>query len=293
LPLALATFGALQWGDRRGRQSSALLAFTTLKPTFGGPLGILLFGRRDWRSALGGLALGGLLCLAGFTFIFLRSGTDSLGEAIQILARNHSDFYADPTVIPKNNKGRIDLVTAVEYMADRSLPAGVAPLVALSVLGLTGFTLWRATLAAEDRTAVSTGSAVAILAMYICIYHNVYDLPLLIVPIAACATAAHASWRRMSPAARRTVLCLMLLPFINFFWTDGFRHVFRESGFAVGWADSELIAGLFRFTHAANGFALAAAWGILIVSLLSFGKTATASHRFAEEHEEHAVQSKA
>ena len=117
LPVVLAGVGAIEWGDRRGWRSAAAVAFSTLKPTFGGPLGLLLAGRRDWRAGFGGMAIGGVACFAGMLLIFARCGTTSLGQAIQILLGNQSYFYQDPVVVSQNNKGRIDLVTAAEYLA--------------------------------------------------------------------------------------------------------------------------------------------------------------------------------
>ena len=267
LPLALAIVGALNWGDRHVWRSVVLVAFTTMKVTFGGPLGLLLMARRDWRSALGGFVLGGILGGLGLLVIAARSGDLSVERMGAVLARNQSDFSVDPTVVPQTNKARIDLVAAAEHLVDHPLPSWAAPLVALAVLGITAGILWRASRSSPVESAVTTTSALAILAMNICIYHNVYDLPLLVVPIAACATAAHPTWSSIAPAWRWSVLALLVLPFVNVFWGVNFRSLLAHANIVWGSSDSIVGQCLFRLICAANGLALFGAWVILAVCI--------------------------
>lgn len=267
IPLAIAAIGALHWGDRRVWRSSGLLAFLTIKATFAGPLGVLLAARRDWRTTLGGFVAGGAICLAGMLFIFGRSGTLSIDGIARVLMLNQSDFYHDPTVIPAGNKARIDLPAAVDYLTGVPIPDAVATLIAGGVLGLTCLVLWRASRSQMVYGATSTASALAMVAANICMYHSVYDLPLLIVPIAACAACAHTSWNQLSPVWRRTLLMLLIVPFINFFWTDGFRAILDRAGIAWGESAGLALGSLYRFLCAANGLALTAAWLMLLISV--------------------------
>jgi len=265
LPLALAAIGALHWGDRHVWKSSALVAFLTIKPTFGGPLGLLLAARRDWRSTLGGFVIGGALCVVGMVIIFARSGDLSVERMTQVLLLNQSDFYHDPTVVPAGNKTRVDLPATVDYLTGQPLADWVAALVAAGVLGLTGWVLWRAHRSGTAESATSTTTALAILAMYVCMYHSVYDLPLLVVPIAACASTAHTSWRHVTPAWRWGVLVLLLIPFVNVFWTDGFQAIIQQAGIPWGESGGAILAPAYRLSCAANGLALTGAWLILLV----------------------------
>ena len=271
VPLAIAALGALHWGDRKAWKSSAYLAFLTLKPTSGGPLGLLLAARRDWRSMLGGFAAGGILCVVGIVIIFSRSGDLSVAKVAQVLLRNQSDFAEDPTSVPQTNKGRIDIPAVVEYLAGNSLPDWGIALVAVGVLAITGWVLWRADRPGTVQSAASTTSALAILAMFVCVYHNIYDLPLLIVPIAACATAAHASWKEVAPLWRWILFALLVIPMVNFFWTDGFRLILAQGGIRWGASSGSFAAGLYAFCCAANGLALTIAWAILLVCVARGG----------------------
>jgi hypothetical protein len=263
LPLALAAIALLEWGDRRAWSSSLLVAFTTMKITYGGPLGVLLFARRDWRSALGGLALGGLLGLLGLLVVFGRSGDLTPQRMVAVLTANQSDFNTDPTVVPQTNNARVDLVSSLEYLAGRPLSAWAGPLAAAVVLGITAWLLWRHRRPGTAESVITTSSTLAILAMFICIYHNVYDLPLLVLPIAACATAADPTWRRMGPAWRASIVLLLLLPFVNVFWTDGFRSLLGRAGMSWGPSANLAFDYLYRLCCAANGLALFGAWALI------------------------------
>lgn len=267
VPLAIAGLLALQWGDRRPWLAGSMVAFLTLKPTLGGPLGLMLASRRDWRSVFGGFAAGAILCLAGFIFICARSGDLSLERMVNVLGRNHTDFTVDPMMLPENNKGRVDLPAAMEYLVGRRLPLWANPLTAAAVLAITGWVLWRSSRNGAQAGCTSTGSALAVLAMYVCFYHHVYDLPLLALPIAAGLTQAHRSWRLLAPWVRWLIVALMIVPFVNMFWTDGFRLLLERIGLAWGESGSSATTVLYRFCCVANGFALTAAWAILLVSL--------------------------
>lgn len=277
LPLALATIGALQWGDRRPLLSALLVGLTTMKVTYGGPLSLLLAARRDWRSAIGGLALGGALGALGLVIVFGRSGDLTPQRIVEVLTTNQSDFNTDPTVVPETNKARIDLVSSLEYLTDRRLAGWFTPLVGAAVLGLTSWVIWHQNRMAAVPSAGSTTSALIILAMYLCIYHNMYDLPLLVLPIAACVTRADDSWQRLASGWRWFVVFLLLVPFVNVFWTEGFRTLLGRLGMAWGPSAGVVSDLVYRGCCAANGLALFAAWAIVGVCL---GRDAwRASHR--------------
>jgi len=267
LPLALSTAGALWAADRRPWTGSALVAFSTFKPTFGLPLGLLLLARRDWRAGVGGLALGGALGLAGMLIVFGRSGPVSLEAIVDTLRGNQASFDEDPTVVPQTNKARVDLAATAEYLLARPLPPGAGLLIGVSVLGLSGAVLWRSRSSRDEQTAVSVPGAMLILSMFLCVYHNIYDLPLLILPIASCATGSDPSWRALTATQRWIVLCLLVTPFVNVLWTEGFQFMLERVG--LGFAeDGTLARWLQRLSPAANGLSLAGVWAILAHRIL-------------------------
>ena len=274
VPLALAIVGALEWGDRRRWRSAVLVAVSTLKPTFGGPFGVLLAARRDGRSALAGLAIGGCAFLVGMFAIFAWTGEVSIDRVTQVLSGNHAHLSQDPEAVPQTNKARTDLPAVYEYLTKQPVPGWVSLSVAAAILAITFAKLWRTRDARQVETAASPASALIVVAIFICIFHNVYDLPLLIVPLAACVSAADSSWKKIQPVRRCLIATLLLAPFLNIFWTQGFHSLLERSGISWGPSAGVVLDGAYRVACAANGLALFTVWGILIVSIPRGSKSA-------------------
>ena len=268
VPLALAMVGALQWGDRRGWRSAALVAISTMKPTFGGPFGVFLAARRDWRSASIGLAIGAVAFIGGMIAIFAWTGELSVSAVAEVVAGNHTHLSHDPEAVPTTNKARTDLPAVYEYLTQQPVPRGVSVAIAAAIAAITVGALWRARYSRDAETAASPASALIIVAIFICIFHNVYDLLLLVVPLAACVSAADEQWKRMPTACRRWIIVLLLTPFVNIFWTRGFGLLAERAGLPWGENAGAVIGGAYRLSCAANGLALGAVWCILVVSLL-------------------------
>ncbi len=157
LPLALAAIAAVDLGDRRPWLGGAMVALAVCKPSYGGPLGLLLTARRDWRSGLGGLAAGAGVAVLGMTAIFARAGVTSPSAAFAVVAANQSNFAHNPTVVAHTNRGRIDLAAVIEYLINQPLPAWTGAAVAIAVLGLTAAILWRAGFKSERLAASAAG----------------------------------------------------------------------------------------------------------------------------------------
>ena len=105
---------------------------------------------------------------------------------------------------------------------------------AAGVLGISCAALWKNRHSRGEDTAASPASTMIIVATFICIFHNVYDLPLLIVPLAAGATAAGSGWRSLGAARRYGIAALLVVPFVNIFWTQGFRTLVGQLGVRRG-----------------------------------------------------------
>lgn len=268
VPLALAMLGALQWGDRHAWRSGLMVALATMKPTFGGPFGVMLAARRDWRSAIGGLTVGGVVFAAGLAAIVARTGELSVDSVMQVVSGNHAHLANDPEAVPRTNKARTDLAAIFEYLTAQSTPRWASMVLAAGVLGISCAALWKNRHSCEEDTAASPASAMIIVATFICIFHNVYDLPLLIVPLAASATAAGSGWRSLGAARRYSIAALLAAPFVNIFWTQGFRTLVGQLGVPWGEDAGPLFAAAYRLACAANGLALLGVWGLLVHSML-------------------------
>jgi hypothetical protein len=268
LLLTLAACGALGRVERPwlGVLSLAIL---TVKPTFGGPLGLMILARRQWYVGLVGLGLGGLIAVALGAVIFARSGDLSVAGISSVLHGNHDHFSNDPEHYFEETN-RLDTTAAIERLANRTLPGSVKIGISAGILALTGWAIWLASGRASplapngQETAGSTTSALAILAMYLCVYHLVYDGLLLAVPALAAAWGKHSSWQDIPRAARRVILVLLLVPFLNVLWTGTFHSAMAKLGIPWGLNEGEAAAALFRVVSAANGVALTGAWIMLL-----------------------------
>lgn len=262
--LALAAIGFLEWGDRHWRRSAALVAVSTAKPTFGGPIALLLVWRGDWRSALAGLAAGAAAFVLGVAGIFAHTDELSLSRLARVLSENQEQLSRDPDVVTASNKARIDLAASVEYLRAQPLPSGAGHLITVVCLAATAWAVWKSRRPERQQHAAGTASALILLAMLVCTYHNVYDALVLVVPLAACAVAANADWREMPPAWRWHIFALLLVPFINVLWTEGFGRLLGAAGISWGGSCSGVAGAIYRLACAANGLSLAAAWAMLL-----------------------------
>jgi hypothetical protein len=265
LPLALAVGMALQGSDRSGWRSGLAVAFSTFKPTYGGPLGLLLACRRDVRGGIGGLALGGVLGCLGLAGLFAVSGDLSAGRAYAVLAGNQSQFAEHPDVDPMRNKGRLDLAASVEYLAGRRLPPGCGAMIGAAILAIGGLAVWRLSADKESQSAAGVASTLVVLTMILSIFHNIYDGLALALPGIAAGWSSHASWRMFSARGRIALLALLIVPLVNVLWSDTLEHVLHQQGIAWGSSASGLTAATWRLICAANGLCLFAAWVTLVI----------------------------
>lgn len=262
LPLAIATAVSLAYGDRRPGLTALCVAFATFKPTYGIPLGCLLICRRDWKSGLMGLAAGGLIAAIGLAVVFGRAGDLTPERAFTILAGNQQSFAEHPDVNIIHNKARIDLPAAVEYLLGQPLPGWANLVIAIGVLVAAGSALLR--LRAGNRQAGGVSAAIALLALLLCMFHNIYDALLLAIPLLGATSASDASWKILPAYVRWIVVGLLALPLINVLWTDTFASsvaAFAPAAFSA--SDSLSV----RFASALNGIALASACATLVVAV--------------------------
>jgi hypothetical protein len=265
----LASLAALHWAQRKPYLAGLALAIATMKPTFGGPLAILMFARRDWKAASIGSILGLSAAVLGLTIISAR---DASGKSMtSVLRANQEITEGDPAVDPSKTNSRIDAPLVVERLMGRAaapLARVVAPLV---VLGITGFVLWRTTSHRASRAAAAGGPSVErlsseliLVTMAGCIYHNIYDGLLLVVP-AAMAFPWPGTRRTASSWWTSMIICaLLLVPSFSYFSSQQFGQLLARMFPSV-------IVGVWTPGHTplvvqlANGCAVIGAWFLLLI----------------------------
>lgn len=258
LIFTLAALAALHWARQRPYWAGVALAIAMMKPTFGGPLAILMFCRRDWRATgLGGF-LGVTAALIGLAIIFSHNSNGR--SVVEVLRANQQATEHDPAVDPQVSNSRIDVAVVVERLLgpEAARPARLA--VPLIMLGVTGLFLWRG---AAQHPELSRSLILTTIAG--CVYHNCYDGLLLVVP--ALSTYPWGDRPRVMPTRGLglAACALLTIPFISYFSS---KQAHDLAAWLAPWvSDSAWLPGpasaLFSL---ANGCAVGLAWLLLIVA---------------------------
>jgi hypothetical protein len=232
------------------RSAAALAAFTA--------------ARGNKRPALTGLELDGVIFAWGVLAIFARSLGLFVTRTIHALAQNQAHFSQGSAVVPRTNNARIYLPAALEYLAGRPLSGWIGGVVALVMLGLTGWILGPV----EAHTYLSAASALVIVTMYVGVYHNASNALLRMVPAALCGAAAHSMWRTISLATCWLIVVLSLGLLINIIWTGDSRSALPHSEFSLAGVAAGVIDEFPSLPRAANALALGNIGGILLTCVL-------------------------
>jgi energy-coupling factor transporter transmembrane protein EcfT len=107
------------------------------------------------------------------------------------------------------------------------------------------------------------------LATLICVYHQVYDVLLLVVPFTAVVIGRGEPWRSMRPAVRLALVVLVAVPFCNIFWTDRFLGIVTGVPAAAFLSSPGPDSLPWRIVYSANGACLVTALVMALVMTVS------------------------
>lgn len=265
LPVTLATVGALIFGQTRPVLSGLLLAVATLKPTFGGPAGLLMFARGDRKAAVIGLTIAAVVALGGWSAIFLRDAHRQ--NPIDVLLNNQSDTEEESGARVESTGNRIDTPLVAERLFGRALKPLWRIVLPVAIVLIGAGAVWRLgrSTMRQDPDVRRLSDSLVLVTTAICIYHNVYDALLLVPPIVWATGLSLRTDRRFGRSVPTMAACAFAVPMANYFSSQRFL---------------ELIAGLFRFDHALtpeflgrvwtfvsvlNGTSIFCGWALLVV----------------------------
>ena len=204
--MALATYAAL-WLARTSPWLAGIgLAVATLKPTYGGPLAVLMLARGDWRA----LGIGGGIALLFTGTVLARLVADAGAEAFGASMVQNLAHVDSPESFVATFPFRVDVGGLARWILGYAPSLGPSIVLALGVLLVAGLGLRRLGPEAPGH-AVALGS----LAIVTSIYHQQYDVVALAVPLVALLWPADDVWR-CRPGLRRMTLALVGLPFVNY-----------------------------------------------------------------------------
>jgi hypothetical protein len=119
LPMALATIGSWWLAERRPWLSGLLLALACIKPTFGGPLFVLLLLRGSYRAAFSGVAIAAIANVA--VVAALLPQLLDVSHLRELLAINQAATERNAAVDPLLSASRVDLLMVVERLVGSRL----------------------------------------------------------------------------------------------------------------------------------------------------------------------------
>lgn len=211
LIVVLGALWALELAYRKPVLGGVALAFTSLKPTFAVPLIWLMLCRRDFRTAIVGIAIGGLAAAAGFAPLVANHGIASVADS---LLQSEAHLEADEMVAATSTWTRIDCVALVGKLFDWE-PDRVTQ-VAIFVTGLlvAGGALWVTNSNDRQRGVDSLSALIVCTATLACVYHSTYCALLLVGPWLAVSVGRLGG---QLPASLRAVLWLLItVPAVNY-----------------------------------------------------------------------------
>ncbi|MCG3198071.1 MAG: hypothetical protein GHCLOJNM_02565 [bacterium] len=207
----MATYATLFLARQAPKAASVAFAFACFKPTFGAPLGVLLLARRDWKVAIFGGLIAALLSAAAAGVIVLNVG---LGPFVASALSAYDASEDHPDSHPASSPSRIDAKGLIGRLLGEDPGVGSELLLAAILLGLGG---WGARLlAVPSETDESRSLAVTLTSLVILtsIFHQPYDLILLVFPLLSILEG----WKRLpwSEHPFSGVVLALLLSFLLF-----------------------------------------------------------------------------
>jgi hypothetical protein len=214
LLLVMGAVWALELARRRPILGGVALALTTLKPTFAVPLVWLLFCRRDFRTAIAGVVIGGAAALAGLAPIIANHG---LASVVESLKESQAKLDSDPMVAAQTTWTRIDSVALVGKLTGIEPDHFVVAAIAASWLLAAGAAVWLISRTPLADGADSLSGLIICTATLACVYHGAYDGLLLVLPWVAVSIGQFRE--HLPPAMRAVVWALLTAPAVNYFST--------------------------------------------------------------------------
>lgn len=239
--LTLATYAALRLAPTRPWLAGAALAITCLKPSFGAPLAVLLLAGNTWRPVLVGGALAAALSLALAPTLVAAAG--GVAPLVASFAENYAVWSVQPDISQVSSVHSIDATAFVGRIAGRSLGTGAQLAVTILVLGVASVAFARAA-RGGPRTRL-LAETIACLTVLAAMHHQIYDMLLLALPVAALASGRLASARGpVRGRMRVALLALLVVPAVNYLAADtaiDYLRLSRPAWLVVTSADAAAI----------------------------------------------------
>jgi hypothetical protein len=206
--MAVACTAALVEGRRRPWLAAIGVAVACAKPSYGGPLGVLMLLRGDLRALLPGSALAAMLGLIGAIGPLRAAG--GLPELLDSVRGSMDVVATDVTFHEPTSLIRLDPVSLVGRVLGRPPGSLIGAALAIVILGAAGFLMRRLAARGEPEPRAVSNS-LGCLAILLATYHQPYDALILALPAAVLLlTPGPVTMRRVA------LTFLLLVPGVNY-----------------------------------------------------------------------------
>ncbi|MBI3784911.1 MAG: DUF2029 domain-containing protein [Deltaproteobacteria bacterium] len=216
LQTAITATLAVFCANRSPWLAAVALALSTIKPTYGAPLCVLLVARGDWR-----LVVRALLLAAGPTAVAILMLLQRAGGIEQLLASwamtYHSfgtESFDDPMIGPF----RIDAPALIARLSSISMTRSTELLIGTAVLAVGAYAVYRCGRSEPQNDPRMQSGTLIILTMLACTYHQTYDALALALPVVGLV-ADHLAARPRKNVLRIALIVLFGLIAANYLAT--------------------------------------------------------------------------
>ncbi|HLK10400.1 MAG TPA: glycosyltransferase family 87 protein [Candidatus Binatia bacterium] len=210
-----ACYAALWWSRSRPWLAAAGLAVATFKPTFGGPLVLLLLARGDWGAVARGLAIAAVATAGPALTVVARAGGPL--AMLHLITSAQGTWSALPENAASASIIRLDVGALVGRLLGRSPSAPALIALAVALLATAGLAIRR--LDPREADAWRLSAALACVAILLSGYHQAYDALLLALPATALVAGRWAPAAVATRGARGFLLAALTIPAVNYVGT--------------------------------------------------------------------------
>jgi hypothetical protein len=214
MEFVIAVYAALHFALRSPYLSGLAFAVATMKATVALPLALLMLCLRYWKSVVVGICVAVLATVV--PTIVLVNSAGGVQELAESFADTVAVFEDDQPAHPVVSASRIDAVALLSGLRGQPIAPIVQVGLFMLVIGTGCAAIRRVKRLASGREADVYCFAIAVLAILISLYQQLYSAMLLVLPLTALILDRWAPIELSTPRATRPALIILLaVPAIN------------------------------------------------------------------------------
>ncbi len=213
--LVLAVYVAQLFAVRSPWLAGVALAAATMKPTFGGPLLLLMVVQRYWRAVVIGVGVSLVMTLIPTIVLVTNSG--GIGDFLGSVSSSYRTVGDEFTSSPVISAFRVDTVALVSRITGSPFGATGELVVFLTIVAIAAMALVKVRREATGPSANIFCTSIVSLAILIASYQQPYSALLLVLPLTALVLNCWVPLDFGVPSWTRKVLILLLvIPGVNY-----------------------------------------------------------------------------